>query len=240
MPDSAPDTAHALAALQALADSARAAEMATYHKAARVYLGVGVPEIDALARDWRAACTLEQRLALAAGLWDSDIHEARVAAARLLTQARIRPDDTAAWELIAGWVPGFDGWALADHAAAAGGKRLVADPRRLDQVEGWLDHPNIWTRRAALVMTLPWTRLTHPKPAETAVRERVLGWAARLADERDWFIQKSIGWWLRDLSKHAPDLTRAWLAEHGARLKPFARREAARHLPKAAATPAPG
>lgn len=222
--------AEALAQLSALADPARAAGMAAYHKVARVYLGVGVPEIEALARDWRAGASVAERVALAAGLWESDIHEARIAAAKLVTQARIRPDDTAVWELIAGWAEGFDGWALADHASAAGGKRLVADPRRLDRVEGWLDHPNLWTRRAVLVMTLPWTRLTHPKPAETAVRLRVLGWAARLADERDWFIQKAVAWWLRDLSRHAPELSRAWLAEHGGRLKPFARKEAGRHL----------
>lgn len=227
----APDTAEALAALAALADPGRAAQMAAYHKVPRVYLGVPVPQIDALARGWRARCALDQRLALAAALWDSDIHEARIAAARLLTQARIRPDDAPVWALIAGWAEGFDGWALADHAAAAGARRLVADPRRLDRVEGWLGHPNLWTRRAALVMTLPWTRLTHPKPAETAVRRRVLGWAARLADERDGFIQKAVAWWLRDLSRHAPELTRAWLAEHAGRLKPFARAEAARHLP---------
>ncbi len=225
------DAASALAELRKLADPARGAEMAAYHKVDRAYLGVPVPKVEALVAEWRAACALEARIALAAGLWDSDIHEARVAAAKLLTQARIRPDDRAVWALIASWVPGFDGWALADHASIAGGKRLVADPSRLDEVEGWLASPHLWTRRAALVMTLPWTRLTHPKPGETAVRMRVLGWAARLADEREWFIQKAIGWWLRDLSRHAPDLTRAWLAEHGARLKPFARKEAARHLP---------
>jgi len=222
--------ATALAALQALADPERAAQMAAYHKVERTYLGVPVPRIDALARDWRGRVDPAQRVALAAGLWDSGIHEAMVAAAKLLTQARIRPDDGPVWALIAGWAEGFDGWAVADHAAIAGGKRLVADPSRLDLVEGWTGHPNMWTRRAALVMTLPWTRLTHPKPAETEVRHRVLGWAAGYVADRDWFIQKAIGWWLRDLSRHAPDLTRDWLARHGAGLKPFARREAARHL----------
>jgi 3-methyladenine DNA glycosylase AlkD len=58
----------------------------------------------------------------------------------------------------------------------------------------------------------------------------VLGWAAGYADDRDWFIQKAIAWWLRDLSRHDADRSRAFLADHGARLKPFARKEAARHL----------
>ena len=219
----------ALAALAAMGDADRAAQMAAYHKVPRPYLGVPVPQIEALVADWRAACTLEQRLVLAAGLWDSGSHEAMVAAAKLLTQARIRPD-AAVWDLIAHWAQGFQGWAVADHASAAGARRLVADPARLDQVETWTQAPNMWTRRAALVMTLPWTRLNHPKPADIAIRHRVLGWAATMADDPDWFIQKAIGWWLRDLSRHDPALTQDWIAAHGARLKPFARREALRHL----------
>ena len=222
--------AAAIAALEACGDASRAAEMAAYHKTARRFLGIGVPEIDRLARGWRAACTLDDRVALAAGLWESDIHEACMAAAKLLTQARIRPD-AAVWALIARWAEGFDSWALADHAAAAGRLRLLADSARLDQVEAWTRHPNMWTRRAALVMTLPWARLADPEPAQRAVRERVLGWCTDYADDHEWFIQKAVGWWLRDLSRRDPARVRAWLHAHGDRLKPFARREAARHLP---------
>lgn len=225
----APDLEAALAALSALGGAGRADAMAAYHKVKRRYLGVPVPQIETLADEWRAVCSLDQRLTLAEGLWNSGIHEGMVAAAKLLTQARIRPD-TAAWDMIAGWAPGFDGWAVADHASGAGARRLVADPGRLDHVEGWTRHPNFWTRRAALVMTLPWTRLNHPKPADIAIRHRVLGWAAGYADDPEWFIQKAIGWWLRDLSRHDPALTLEWIGQHGARLKPFARREALRHL----------
>lgn len=228
MTDITPGTA--LANLQALADPVRAAEMASYHKVDRTYLGISNPQVDDLVRVWRAESTIEGRVALAAGLWGSKVHEAMIAAAKLLTQARIRPDDTPAWELIAGWVEGFNGWAVADHACSAGGRRLVADPTRLHHVEGWTLHPNMWTRRAALVITLPWARLSNPKPEDTAVRHRILGWAGGYADDHDWFIQKAIGWWLRDLSRHDADLTRGWIAEHGSRLKPFARREALRHL----------
>ena len=220
----------ALAALMALTDPVKADEMAAYHKIPRRYLGIAVPQIDALARDWRQTLTLDDRLSLAAALWDMGIHETMVAAAKLLEQARIRPDDSGAWALIASWAPGFEGWSTADHASIAGQKRLVADPSRLDTVAGWITHPNMWTRRAALVMTLPWAKMNNPKPHDLAIRERVLGWAKSYADDRDWFIQKAIAWWLRDLSRHDADRTRAFLADHGARLKPFARKEAARHL----------
>jgi 3-methyladenine DNA glycosylase AlkD len=216
--------------LKALANPAKAAEMQAYHKVARPYLGVAVPQIDELADRWRAERTLDERVALARELWETNIHEARVAAAKLLTQARIRPDQ-AVWDMIQSWVPDFDAWALADHASIAGQKRLVADPSRIDTVEAWVASPHLWTRRAALVMTLPWTKQNFPKPHELAVRARVLGWCATLAQDRDWFIQKAVAWWLRDLSKHDPQAVRAFLADHGATLKPFARKEAARHLP---------
>ncbi|MBD3786055.1 MAG: DNA alkylation repair protein [Sphingomonadales bacterium] len=224
-----PTLDEAIAALECCGDAERAAGAAEYHKVARRYLGVPVPLIEDMTRLWRAQASLEERVALADALWHSDIHEAKVAAAKLLTQARIRPD-AAVWETIAAWAPGFDAWAVADHACSAGGRRLVADPSRLDQVEGWLDNSNIWTRRAALVITLPFTKSNIPTEEERAIRERVLGWSTRLAPERDWFIQKAIGWWLRELSKHDPDRVRAWLESHGAELKPFARKEAAKYL----------
>lgn len=220
----------ALAELRAAGDPLRAEAAAAYHKVPRPYLGIPVPVITEMTRPWREGLSLDGRVALAAGLWNSDIHEAKVAAAKLLTQARMRPDDGAAWALIASWVPGFDAWAVADHACDAGGRRLVADPTRLDRVEEWTRHPNMWTRRAALVMTLPWTKMPFPKPADEAIRDRVLGWAAGYVDDPEWFIQKAIAWWLRDLSKRDPGRVRAFLAAHGAQMKPFARREAARHL----------
>ncbi|MFN3825643.1 MAG: DNA alkylation repair protein [Pseudorhodobacter sp.] len=222
-----PDTA--IAAIAAEATPGKAAEMAAYHKAERRYLGTATPAIDALCKDWRAGLTLEARLDLAAGLWHSDIHEGRIAAAKLLTQARIRPDQ-AAWDLVCSWVPDFDAWAIADTACIAVQKRLVADPDRLDTVEGWTQSPLMWARRAALVATLPFARMNHPKPAETAARERALGWAESYLGDRDWFIQKAVAWWLRDLSKHDPERTRQFLAEHGEAMKAWARREAGQYL----------
>jgi 3-methyladenine DNA glycosylase AlkD len=161
------------------------------------------------------------------------VHEGRVAAAKLLTQARIRPDDSGAWELICQWVPQFDAWAIADHVCIAGQKRVLADPSRLDQVEGWTTSPLMWARRAALVVTLPFAKMNFPKEAELAARERALSWAAGYVEDRDWFIQKAVAWWIRDLSKHDAARARQFLAEHGHLLKAFARKEAAQYLPEA-------
>lgn len=219
----------ALDALRAQVEPGRAEQMIAYHKQSRTVLGVGNEVLNTLSRDWRGQLDLEARVDLAAGLWASDIFEARILAAKLLTQARIKPD-TAVWDLVQTWVSDFDSWAIADHAASAISKRLQADPARLDVVEGWTTSDHMWSRRAALVSTLPWAKLSNPKPADLDTRERILGWAATYVQDRDWFIQKSIAWWLRDLSKHDADRTRAFLAEHGDQMKAFARKEAVKYL----------
>ena len=220
----------ALAALNAAAEPQKGVEMAAYHKVSRAYLGVANPQLDAFAKDWRSDMDVEARVALAGGLWQTDIHEARVLAAKLLTQARLRPSDVSAWEMIKGWVPDFDAWAIADHACIAGQKRLVWDPARLADIEHWHRSEHMWTRRAALVITLPWTKQNFPKAQDLEIRDRVLGWAASYVEDHTWFIQKAVAWWLRELSKHDPDRVRAFLDAHGAQMKPFAVKEAARKL----------
>lgn len=224
-----PEAQAALEQLESLADAEKAAEAAAYHKVKRRYLGVPVPQVEELVAAWRADLSLDDRIALAAGLWQSNVHEAMVAAAKLLAQARMRPDD-AAWQLICDWTLGFDGWATADHATTAGQKRLIADPARIETVATWTQSPNMWTRRAALVITLPFAKMNFPKEADLAIRETALEWAESYIPDRDWFIQKAIAWWIRDLSKHDAPRARAFLDAHGAGLKSFARKEAARFL----------
>lgn len=219
----------ALAMLEAHAEPGRAEQVAAYMKVDRPYIGVAMPAVNELTKAWRQGLDVSGRVRLASDLWDTNIHEARIAASKLLTQARIRPDD-AVWSLIRSWVPDFDAWAIADHACMAGMKRLVADPSRIEEVEDWTRSKHMWTRRAALVITLPWTKQNHPKPSDEAIRDRVLGWAAGYADDSEWFIQKAIAWWVRELSKHDPKRARAFLDANGHRLRNFARKEASKYL----------
>lgn len=215
--------------LMAQADPERAKGVAGYHKVDRTYLGVPNPVLNDMAKAARQTMDVDGRVDAARALWITDIHEARILAAKVLTQARIRPDD-GAWDLIQSWVPDFDAWAIADHVCMAGQKRLVADPARLDQVEAWTTSDHMWTRRAALVITLPWAKQNNPKPADLEARERILGWAASYVDDKTWFIQKAVAWWLRDLSKRDAARVRRFLEDYGPVMKAFARKEASKYL----------
>lgn len=223
--------AQVIEGLRARGDAGLAAGAAAYHKTAREFLGIPAATLDEISRDLRRSLDIGARCELAQALWDSNVHEGCVFAAKLLTQARIRPDDAPVWQIIAGWAEEFDSWAIADHAAIAGAKRLEARPSRLDDVALWTGHPSMWTRRAALVMTLPWARMPHPKAGDLAIRERVLGWAEDYVPDRDRFIQKAIGWWLRELSKRDPGRVAQFLYDHGAALTKPALREAQTYLP---------
>ncbi|MEL7177788.1 MAG: DNA alkylation repair protein, partial [Pseudomonadota bacterium] len=86
------------------------------------------------------------------------------------------------------------------------------------------------TGARALVMTLPWTKQNHPKPQDLEIRERVLGWAASYCADSEWFIQKSVAWWIRELSKHDAKRARQFLTNYGAQMRPSLRKEAGRLL----------
>lgn len=219
----------AIAALAAQAEPGRAEQMQAYHKVPRRYLGVANPATNDLTRAWRQHLTIAERVALADDLWRTDIYEARLAAAKLLTQARLRPDGQV-WALITSWLPDLDSWAIADHAMMAGQKRLLADPTRLHEVATWTGSDHMWTRRAALVISLPFTKSRHPKQPEIAARDMVLGWCASYATDPNWFIQKAVAWWLRDLSKRDPETVRSFLDRHASTMKAFACKEAAKYL----------
>ena len=219
----------AIAALQAHIEPGRAEQMKAYHKIDRAYLGIANGPLDDLAKVWRRSLTVENRVELASQLWDTNIYECRVLAGKMLTQARIHPD-AAVWDLLKSWTSDFDSWAIADHAAMAAQRRLTADWTRLDDIEAWTMSEHMWTRRAALVTTLPLTKNRNPSEAELAMRERVLGWAAGYVEDPQWFIQKAVAWWLRDLSKRDPARVTAFLDAHGGHMKAFARKEAGKYL----------
>ncbi len=190
-------------------------------KSSRPHWGLSAPKIDAAIRELQPLPE-KQRLAIARALWREEVFDLRIAAARLA--ARLPASlDAEIWAFLSERMGELDGWAVADNFADAGGPRLIARPGRLDEVEAWVESPHLWTRRASLVFTLDWMRAGLSP-------ERMLGWAARLVADREWFIQKAIGWWLRELGKRDAGQVRAWLAAHGGGLKAFARREAEKYL----------
>jgi 3-methyladenine DNA glycosylase AlkD len=210
------------AALRAFAGRERAEKEKSYQKSKWEHWGVPLPKMDVAIRETLADVAEDELLRLSRRLWSEPVWDLKMVAARMLARESVAPDERL-WAFVTERMADLDGWAVADNLAGVGSRCLVADPRRLDVVETWVASPHLWTRRAALVVTLPWTKAGRDP-------ERMLAWAARLAEDREWFIQKAIGWWLRELSKRDPERVRRFLCDYGAALKGVARREATKYL----------
>ena len=205
--------------LRDLADPERAARASARHKRDRETLGVTPAALEEVVAEWRAERDLDARIALAEALWDSDVHEARLAAARLLVQARMRPDD-AAWAAIMDWARQIDGAEIDDAVMTAAARRVVADPTRLDQITAWAGSRNPWLRRGVMLATLPWAKMNNPKPEDLEIREKVLQLMLRLASDRHGGVRQAAKLWLRNLEKRDPDRVAVWHSAHEAMAAP--------------------
>ena len=226
----------AIAVLQIHEIPGKATKMRAYHKVDRAYWGLRNRVLDDQARLWRQELPLEESLQLASDLWNCNAYEARICASKLLTQARIRPKDSSAWKLIKSWISDLDSTEISDHLCVAGQRRLNFDSSRIQEVETWTLSPHMWTRRAALMITLPWTKHRNPKPHNLAIREQVLCWIASYTDDQDTLIQRSVAWWLSELSRKNPERVRLFMKEHGHKMRNFARKDASRLVPPEPAT----
>jgi 3-methyladenine DNA glycosylase AlkD len=215
------ETAAFMESLRERGGAARAEWDKRYMKSAREHWGVSTPEIVAAIRTLRPLSE-PIRLRVATELWREEVFDLRIAAARIVAGLSDAAD-AKTWAFLTKRMAELDGWAIADNFADAAGPRLIFAPERLDEVEQWTTSPHLWTRRASLVFTLAWMRSGRDP-------ERMLAWATQLVADREWFIQKAIGWWLRELGKRDAPRVRAWLKAHGGELKGFARKEAEKYL----------
>jgi len=209
--------------LQRLGDPLVAAQLARYHKVNRCYLGVRVPVITDLARLYWLHCGEIGLVETCERLWGTDIAEARLLVGKLL---EVHPftDTSGVWSFLSRIKDDLDAWAIADHLEKGAKRCILADESRLDEMEqSWIPHANIWVRRATLVYTLEYA-----KPGRDP--DRSLGWASGMVDDREWFIQKAIAWWLRELSKHNPRRVMEFLDTYAMHMKAFAVKEAGKYI----------
>jgi len=208
--------------LKAFGTKARAEKEKSYQKSAWNHWGVAFPKIDRAIRETLAGIDDARLIPLAEKLWAEPVWDLKIASGRVLALDRVPPSERL-WRLVVERVPEMDGWAVEDNMARVAWKCLVDDPERLVTVEDWVSDDKMWVRRASLIYTLPWTKAGRdPEP--------MLAWAGALAEDREWFIQKAIGWWLRELGKVEPGRVTAFLNQYGDRLKAVARKEAVKYL----------
>ena len=103
---------------------------------------------------------------------------------------------------------------------------IVGDIVKRDRVNGekiilqWSDSDDMWLNRAAILHQLKYKKETH----EGILAEIILKHMA----SKEFFIQKAIGWVLREYAKTNPDFVLQFVASNN--LKPLSKREALKHI----------
>lgn len=193
--------------------------MAAYMKHIQPFLGVKTPARRALVKDiLQHHPDRAERLAAAADLWRGEFREERYGAQDILTACRPTLGDLPVLEAM---LPGCDHWDVLDSQIGQIGRMLVANPElRRERVREWRRSGHLWTRRAAVLAQL------HARGnTDTGLLRETI---AHLLPEREFFIQKAIGWALREYAK----TDAAWVQRtvQGLNLDGLARREALKHV----------
>ena len=196
----------ALDQLAALGAADRAADLTTRFGEVGA-MGVAPQALEDLGRDWRASVPFPDRLDLARALWADGRLEARLMAAKLLTQARIK-EDADVWDHLTTWIAEARNWAEVDALASAGGRRLLADLSRLAMIPELGQSDRALDRRAALGLTLPLAKLANPSDAEVDALDDILPLLTATLNDPDKDVSRVADGWLRSLGKHDPKRAR--------------------------------
>ncbi len=208
--------------LQSLGNFELAIKSKLYHKSQREHFGLTAPVCEKFTLALVKTMKDHELIPFARALWDTNLFDVMLCAAKIVCLPRVKPSKEL-WDTLLHFLKSVDGWALEDCLCHAAWKCILADASLLNELEEWTQDSNFWIRRAALVYTLPFAKSGRDP-------ERSLKWASRYASDPQWFIQKAIGWWLRDLGKHNPDRVILFLERHWDQLKGVARKEATRKL----------
>lgn len=88
---------------------------------------------------------------------------------------------------------------------------------RNDVVDGWVESGNVWLQRSALLF-----QLKQKDEVDLPYMFRII---LRLSGGKEFFINKAIGWLLREHSKRIPKEIRFFIEEHENQLSGLSRRE---------------
>ncbi|MFJ8235335.1 DNA alkylation repair protein [Ureibacillus sp. NPDC094379] len=90
-------------------------------------------------------------------------------------------------------------------------------PKYADQ---WILDENIWLQRAAILYQLSYKKNTD--------EERLFHYILTRADSKEFFVQKAIGWVLREYAKTTPSIVKDFVTSSN--LRPLSKREALKNL----------
>ena len=211
-------------------DATHAVFHKNYHKSSKDFYGLkNAALVEAFQAIFPKKEQIEKAEAISLGLqlWSSNWFEEQAAGLMLLARMadELTPKDLPMLKKIA---DECEGWGMLDYLATKhlGTLAMNYEEAVYSKVRRWTKSKHLWTRRAAI--------LIHILPArkKRLRAEFALPTFTELLHEKEFFIRKAIGWTLREIVKHYPEITYEFLKDHRAEVSGLTMREGARRLPQ--------
>lgn len=140
----------------------------------------------------------------------SQVYDVKSVAMVWLSDSKKRALRLQKWREIVGMVKEIDNWAHSDTLSSMLAEILEARPALLSLYKKWNRSKNPWQRRQSIVGIYCYARLRKKKiPAATALK-----FIKPLLKDPHFYVQRGVGWTLREVDRVDPKLQRAFVRKH--------------------------
>ncbi len=219
-----------LAALQKYSRPHKAEAVKNDRKSDLAYLVVSVPEMKRVAKE--GFSFYDQSAADVMSIWNeiwwnTPYYEVMFVAARYY-ELHLEAIDEVTWERLAGWAYRTENWATSDQLSSIYSYVLPKYPMQVKQMlTTWNQQSdNQWLRRISIVSLIRYTgkKAVYLPPGD------VLPLVANCSEDKRYYVQKAVGWVLREMRRAYPDEVDEFLVQNATRLSTDAfRRAVSRH-----------
>ncbi|OHQ21653.1 DNA alkylation repair protein [Streptococcus sp. HMSC066F01] len=212
-----------LGELEAAKDPEKAGPMEAYMRYQFPFLGIAGPERNALYRKYFLSAKKTKMIDwdFVDTCWEKEPREYQYVAANYLKamQSYLTKDDLPKLERLVVTKSWWDTVDILDRVVGS----LVANHPELEEVIlKWSLSDNIWLRRVAIDH-----QLLRKEKTNVQLMEKIL---VNNLDQTEFFINKAIGWALRDYSKTNPEWVARFIEQNKKRMSELSIREASKYL----------
>ncbi|WP_230203612.1 DNA alkylation repair protein [Bacillus massiliigorillae] len=199
----------------------KAKKMSAYMKDHFLFLGIQKPERTKISKEFlkekKKECEIDWEFVLAC--YDRLEREFHYLAIDYLigNKAKLRDDDI---HTIEGLIKRHSWWDSTDTLNNLIAYLCERNPKLKEIIRIWMDCDNIWLRRVSILFQLKYKAKTDTEFLKIAIVHNL--------NSDEFFINKAIGWALREYSKTNQEWVRAFINEHS--LSPLSVREASKYL----------
>ncbi len=200
--------------------------MSRYMKNRFSFFGIKKPQRALIQKNWfsiiPADLTHDDKRELVLELWQKEQREFHYVAMDFMAKWKDSDILLEDYDFIEFLLTNHSWWDSVDSLASNYlGRYLRVFPKQRELViKSWLKSENIWLRRSCLIFQLRYKSQTN--------FELLKGLINQFKHDKEFFIQKAIGWSLREYAKTNPVSVRNFVKESG--IQGLAKREALKHI----------